>query len=132
MNSEPYFLREEVDSEKAKGVTYKSLDATNIVSVVELRNQIYAQQGQIDILINNAGMYFYPAQEATEHFVQVQRTLDVNYWGLKNVCNAFLPMMSDNARIVNMSSNYGQLSLIPGNELREKLGTGSLIAIFGV
>ena len=122
MNSEPYFLREEVDSEKAKGVTYKSLDATNIVSVVELRNQIYAQQGQIDILINNAGMYFYPAQEATEHFVQVQRTLDVNYWGLKNVCNAFLPMMSDNARIVNMSSNYGQLSLIPGNELREKLG----------
>ena len=67
-------------------------------------------------------MYFYPALEATEHFVQVQRTLDINYWGLKNVINAFLPMMSDTARIVNMNSNYGHVSHIPTRRIKQKLG----------
>ena len=76
----------------------------------------------MDILINNAGMYFYPTTNPTEHFVQVQRTLNINYWGLKNVTNAFLPMLSDKARIVNINSNYGDLSLIPGTELRQRLG----------
>ena len=111
-----------MDPRKAKGVKFMQMEVTNIVSVVDLRNKIYAAQGQIDVLINNAGMYFYPALEATEHFVQVQRTLDINYWGLKNVINAFLPMMSDAARIVNMNSNYGHVSHIPGREIKQKLG----------
>ena len=98
------------------------MEVTNIVSVVDLRNKIYEEHGQIDILINNAGMYFYPALDATEHFVQVQRTLDINYWGLKNVINAFLPMMSDTARIVNMNSNYGHVSHIPTRRIKQKLG----------
>ena len=115
-----------MDHRKSKGIAFKTMEATNIVSVVKLRNDIYAQQGQVDILINNAGMYFYPARDATEHFVQVQRTLDINYWGLKNVINAFLPMMSDTARIVNISSHYGHLSLIPGTEIKQKLGKDEL------
>jgi len=119
-------IREEVDLRKAKKVSYKQMEVTNIQSVVTLRNKIYAQQGQVDILVNNAGMYFYPTQEPTEHFVQVQRTLNINYWGLKNVINAFLPMLSDEARIVNINSNYGDLSLIPGTELRQRLADPDL------
>ena len=103
-------------------VKFMPMEVTNIVSVVDLRNKIYEEHGQIDILINNAGMYFYPALDATEHFVQVQRTLDINYWGLKNVINAFLPMMSDTARIVNMNSNYGHVSHIPTRRIKQKLG----------
>ena len=57
---------------------------------------------------------------------QVQRTLDINYWGLKNVCNAFLPLLSDQARIVNMSSHLGHLSLIPGSEIKQRLGDPAL------
>lgn len=95
---------------------------SNIVGVVELRNHIYSQQGQVDVLINNAGQYFYPAQSASEHFVQVQRSLDINYWGLKNVINAFLPMMSDTGRIVNMSSHLGHTCNIPGAKLRKQFG----------
>ena len=123
-----------MDPRKAKGVKFMQMEVTNIVSVVDLRNKIYAAQGQIDVLINNAGMYFYPALEATEHFVQVQRTLDINYWGLKNVINAFLPMMSDAARIVNMNSNYGHVSHIPGREIKQKLGRaqGGFTAYFKI
>ena len=117
-----FHCRDQVDPEKAKGVKFMPMEVTNIVSVVDLRNKIYEEHGQIDILINNAGMYFYPALDATEHFVQVQRTLDINYWGLKNVINAFLPMMSDTARIVNMNSNYGHVSHIPTRRIKQKLG----------
>ena len=123
-----FHCRDQVDPEKAKGVKFMPMEVTNIVSVVDLRNKIYEEHGQIDILINNAGMYFYPALDATEHFVQVQRTLDINYWGLKNVINAFLPMMSDTARIVNMNSNYGHVSHIPTRRIKQKLGKIAIIS----
>jgi len=119
-------IREEVDIKKAQGVYFKNVDVSNIVSVVELRNHIYAQQGQVDVLINNAGQYYHPAQSASEHFVQVQRSLDINYWGLKNVINAFLPMMSDTGRIVNMSSNLGQLCNVPGTKVRKQFADPNL------
>ena len=45
------FYREEVDLRKAKKVSYKQMEVTNIQSVVTLRNKIYAQQGQVDIII---------------------------------------------------------------------------------
>ena len=98
------------------------MEVTNSAGIMALRNHIETKHGQIDILINNAGMYFYPAVEATEHFVQVQRTLDINYWGLKNVISCFLPLMSDYSRIVNMSSNHGYVSLIPGRLIQRELG----------
>ena len=68
-----------------------------------MRNYICSQHGQVDVLINNAGQYYHTAKNAAEHFVQVQRSLDINYFGLKNVLNAFLPILSDTSRIVNMS-----------------------------
>ena len=52
----------------------------------------------------------------------MQRTLETNYWGLKNVVNAFIPKLSENARIVNMSSNFSMLKMIPGREIRSILG----------
>ena len=100
---------------------FKHMEATDIVSVVALRNFIFNQHGQIDILVNNAAVYFYPSHDPTEHYCQVQRTMDINYWGLKNVCNAFLPMLSDTARIVNLSSHLGHLHLIPGSHIKERL-----------
>merc|ERR1712029_706541 len=86
----------------------------------------YAKMGQIDILVNNAGVYYHPTNNPEEHFVQVQKTLATNYWGLKNVINAFLPMLSDNARIVNMSSNLSDVKLVPNLELRKKFASRDL------
>ena len=40
-----------MDHRKSKGIAFKTMEATNIVSVVKLRNDIYAQQGQVDIII---------------------------------------------------------------------------------
>ena len=140
-------IREEVDSGKGKCVSFKTMEVimmmmllmimmkmmtfkvTNTAGIMELRNLIEREHGQVDILINNAGKYFYPTtgwMDAAEHFVQVQRTMDINYWGLKNVVNSFLPLMSDFSRIVNMSSYHGCVSHIPGRDLQMQLGDPSL------
>ena len=68
----------------------------------------------------------HPASNAAEHFVQVQRSLDINYFGLKNVLNAFLPILSDTSRIVNMSSHLGHLSNIPGKKLKKQFADPNL------
>ena len=107
---------------------FRNMEVSNTAGIMELKNHIETKHGQIDILINNAGMYFYPAMEATEHFVQVQRTLDINYWGMKNVISSFLPLMSDQSRIVNMSSNHGHLSRIPGRSIQMQLGRQETIS----
>ena len=76
----------------------------------------------LDILVNNAGRYEKPDTSLPAFGEQTELILNTNYWGLKNVINAFLPMMSDAARIVNMNSNYGHVSHIPGREIKQKLG----------
>ena len=118
-------IRAEV-GDKADNISYHSMEVTNIDSIVEFRNMVHAKHGTIDILINNAGQYFAPSSEPVEHMRQVERTLATNYWGMKNVCKAFLPLLSPTARIVNLSSHLGHLSLIPGPELQRQLGDPSL------
>jgi len=118
-------MRQEL-GDKGNMIEFHQMEATDVVSIVGLRNKIFEKHGTIDILINNAGMYFPPANVPTEHFCQVEKTLQINYWGMKNVCNAFLPMLSDKARIVNLSSHLGHLSHIPALEIRQQLGDPNL------
>ena len=118
-------VRKEV-GERADNIGYHSMEVTDIDSIVEFRNMVHAKHGTIDILINNAGQYFAPSEEPVEHMRQVEKTLATNYWGMKNVCKAFLPMLSPTARIVNLSSQLGHLSLIPGPDLQRQLGSPDL------
>jgi len=108
--------------DKGGMVEFHSMEVTNIDSLVDFRNVIHAKHGKIDLLINNAGQYFEPSDEPAEHFRQVEKTLATNYWGMKNVCKAFLPMLTPAARIVNLSSHLGHLSLIPGKSVQKQLG----------
>ena len=107
-------------------VNYHSMEVTDIDSIVEFRNMVHQKHGKIDILINNAGQYFAPSADPVEHMRQVEKTLATNYWGMKNVCKAFLPMLNPGARIVNLSSHLGHLSLIPGKELQKQIGDPNL------
>ncbi|KAK6776745.1 hypothetical protein RDI58_027746 [Solanum bulbocastanum] len=50
--------------------------------------------------------------------------LDTNYYGVKNVTEALLPLLqnSSSPRIVNVSSRRGALNLMPNEERRKELG----------
>jgi len=118
-------IKEEL-GDKGNMVEFHSMEVAEMDSLVDFRNMVHAKHGKIDLLINNAGQYFEPSEVPNEHFRQVVKTLATNYWGMKNVCKAFLPMLTPAARIVNLSSHLGHLSLIPGAALRKQIGDPEL------
>lgn len=99
------------------------LSLTDQATITALSTMVGKEHMGCDILINNAGIYYFQENITA---VQRQETLDVNYRGTLNVdhrilfsflpptnhrqvCQAFLPIMRKNGRIVNLSSQSGQL-----------------------
>ncbi|KAI0521626.1 hypothetical protein F5B22DRAFT_661961 [Xylaria bambusicola] len=83
-----------------------SLTITEQGSVDAFVARIRAEQGGCDVLINNAGVYHY-----TEHASKDQRQemYDTNFHGTVRVCQGMIPLMRKGGRIVNLSSQSGQL-----------------------
>ncbi|KAI3772550.1 hypothetical protein L6452_03737 [Arctium lappa] len=131
-------------------VLYHQLDVQDPQSIEDLANFIQTQFGRLDILVNNAGatgvvvdedglraLNIDPASwlsgKATNIVQGVIKTtydkakecLDTNYYGVKNVIRALLPLLqrsTSGARIVNVSSLRGELWRIPNEQRRKELG----------
>lgn len=104
---------------------FHQLDVTDDGSVAEFRRFVEKNYAGVDVLVNNAAVAFKMA--ATEPFaVQAEETLRVNYFSLRNVCDALYPLLAPGARVVNVSSSAGHLSNIPGDELKQKLSSPRL------
>jgi len=101
---------------------YIHLDVNDARDVAKVAEAISYRHKSLDILINNAGTYEKPATHDKEEFgKQAMRIVGTNYFGLKNVIQGMRPILTKNggARVVNMSSHLGHLSLITGGELSE-------------
>src|SRR6478672_286517 len=98
-------------SEKPDGITMLICDVTEDASVAKLVDDVLAEAGRIDLLINNAGMGLLGGAEESS-IAQAQALFDVNFFGVLRVTNAVLPAMrrQGRGRIINMSSILG---LIP-------------------
>ena len=84
-------------------------DRENIRAVVA---QIVAEQGRVDVLVNNAGMGIGGSLElATEEEIDLQ--MGTNFMGCVNMCQAVLPHMrrARSGKIVNLSSIGGVMGL---------------------
>jgi NAD(P)-dependent dehydrogenase (short-subunit alcohol dehydrogenase family) len=84
------------------------LDVTNpgeIKSSVEEAKQKF---GQIDVLVNNAGIGYFGAIEESEDD-EVRRMFEINFWGLANMTKAVLSGMREkrSGHIVNIASIGG-------------------------
>lgn len=77
-------------------------------SIEALAARVAAEQGAVDVLINNAGVYHY--REGISDAERAE-TLETNHGGTVRMCLAFLPLMRQRpgARIVNVSSQAGRL-----------------------
>ncbi|SPP93009.1 oxidoreductase [Bradyrhizobium vignae] len=95
-------------SERADGVTMLTCDVTDDASVGKMVDDVLAEAGRIDLLVNNAGMGLLGGAEESS-LVQAQALFDVNVFGVFRVTNAVLPIMRRqmNGRIVNVSSVQG-------------------------
>lgn len=98
---------------------YHQLDITDPSSIEKLRDFLKEKYGGLDVLINNAGIAF--KGNATEPVaIQAEETLRVNYFSVLSTCNILFPILRNGARVVNVSSSMGHLSVIPSEKLRNR------------
>ena len=73
------------------------------IKVRQVFNDVYEKYGHIDILINCAGIGMSGITELSP-IEEIQRVVDINYYGTLHCIRAALPHMAAGARIINMSS----------------------------
>ena len=97
---------------KAEGIVPVRMDVTDSASMEEGVREILDAEGHIDVLVNNAG---YGSLGAIENvsLEEARRQLDVNVFGLAQLCRLVLPSMRErgSGRIVNISSIAGRVVL---------------------
>ncbi len=88
-----------------------NMDVTNEGSVKEAMDGILAEAGNIDILINNAGIMYLGITEAFS-VEQARFQMETNYYGAIRTMQAVLPSMRSSGRglIINTSSLVGRMS----------------------
>ena len=89
-------------------VNTRVLDVADKAAVHTWANDIAAQHGHIDILINNAGVALMATVEESD-YEDIEWLMDINFWGVVYGTKAFLPLLrqSEKGHLVNMSSIFG-------------------------
>lgn len=90
------------------------LDVTSEKEIKSAVEETVKKFGQIDVLVNNAGIgYFGAIEESEEH--KVRNMFEINFWGLAHMTNEVLPIMRKqrSGHIINIAS-IGGLRGFPG------------------
>ena len=100
-------------------VTFLPLDVSSSERIGNAAGRFGTIADRLDVLINNAGVY--PDAGVTVLTVprdRLAQTLQTNTFGPLEVTQAFLPHLrkSDGARVINVSSGYGQLEGLSADE----------------
>jgi NAD(P)-dependent dehydrogenase (short-subunit alcohol dehydrogenase family) len=84
------------------------LDVTKPDEVTSSVKEALAKFGQIDVLVNNAGIGYFGAIEESEED-EVRRMFEINFWGLAEMTRVVLPGMraKRSGHIVNIASIGG-------------------------
>ncbi len=90
------------------------LDVTEREAFVLYADAVKEHYGTVNQIYNNAGISFMGSIEACQ-FKDIERVMDVDYWGVVNGTKVFLPHLiaSGDGHVVNVSSVFGLLA-VPG------------------
>lgn len=109
-------LAETVRLARDLGATVKSdqLDVAEREAVLAYADDVVAHFGTVNQVYNNAGIAYNGNVVASE-FKDIERVMDVDFWGVVNGTKAFLPhvITSGDGHIVNVSSLFGLIA-VPG------------------
>lgn len=98
-----------------KRLTTHAVNVTDRRAVLDLPDAVVKAHGQVDGLLNVAGIIQPFVKIADLDFDVIERVFNVNFWGVVNTTKAFLPhlLARPEAGIVNVSSMGGFLP-VPG------------------
>ncbi len=91
------------------------LDVSDRDAVAAFPDRVTADHPGVDVLVNNAGVALAGTFEQVSE-ADFEWLFGINFWGVVRMTRAFLPLLhlSDDARIVNLSSIFGMIAP-PGN-----------------
>ncbi|BBY18265.1 SDR family NAD(P)-dependent oxidoreductase [Mycolicibacterium litorale] len=83
-----------------------TVNVTDRTAVAVLHDQVISVHGQVDGVVNIAGIIHRFAPFTDLAGDELDRIIDVNFWGTVNMCRAFLPslLQRPEANLTNMSS----------------------------
>ncbi len=100
----------------ALGVRHRvdELDVTDRKAVLAYADDVVGELDRVNQVYNNAGIAF-AGDILSSTFEDIERVVDVDFWGVVNGTKAFLPHLvaSGDGHVVNISSLFGLLS-VPG------------------
>ncbi|KAJ2949639.1 hypothetical protein O0L34_g15564 [Tuta absoluta] len=104
--------REAVEKLKKEGYypEYYQLEVTDENGVKKFADHLKQKHGGLDILINNAGIVESPTSFYYVSYEEAKRVLDTNYFSILTVQKYLFPILRDNARVINISSDCGHIS----------------------
>jgi NADP-dependent 3-hydroxy acid dehydrogenase YdfG len=90
------------------------LDVTDRAAVLAYADEVATAFSGVNQVYNNAGVAF-AGNVLTSSFADIERVVDIDFWGVVNGTKAFLPHLiaSGDGHVVNISSVFGILS-VPG------------------
>ncbi|CAH0603569.1 unnamed protein product [Chrysodeixis includens] len=103
---------------------YHQLDVTDRNSVARFGDYIKEKYGGIDILVNNAAVVGGGSGNGT--YEETKQVIDINYFSFHVIQELLYPLVRDNGRILNISSDCGHLSNIRNEHWIKKLSSESL------
>lgn len=101
--------------------TLAIVDVQDVASIEALAAKIKTDHGGIDGIVNNAGIAFHGDSEVPIK-EQIEKTVQVNFFGTLSVCKHLFPLLRNHGRVVNIGSQAGHMvygRLLP--ELVEQL-----------
>jgi len=104
-------------------LAYHALDISSQQSINAFRDFVKKEHGQIACLVNNAG---WASKGPAFDSDIVRNSLDINYYGTRNACQAFLPLIKEGGRLVNVSSMASKLHTLKSRELEQEFRSDSL------
>lgn len=109
-------LDETAGMAKAAGrFTQHAVNITDREAVDALPDAVIAAHGQVDGVANIAGVIQKFVKVVDLPFSEIEKVMNVNFWGVMNVCKAFLPHLiaRPEASLLNVAS-MGSYAPVPG------------------
>ena len=101
---------------EACNLDFFPLDVSNTESIKNFKRSFEEKYKNFDVLVNNAGIGNYNDvfdDKGVEDPEVVKETLACNFFGLIEITETLLPLMSDDGKIISYSSLLGELQFQP-------------------